>query len=591
MESSQLIVFGTLVMALALFIWGKWRYDIVSLLALLIVTITGIIPGTEAFSGFGHPAVITVAAVLIISRGLMNSGVIDLITGRLLKISRNNFIQIASLTLSVTILSAFMNNVGALAVMLPVAIQVARKNRTSPSLLLMPLSFGSLLGGLTTLIGTPPNIIVALSRSEHGGEPFRMFDYTPVGVGVALAGVLFISLLGWRLLPARKAQISQEEIFQIKDYITEVRVGKNSVIAGNRIRELGKLGDFEIYIIGIVRGARKILLPAANEILKVGDILVIEADSRDLEDFVDAAKLEMAGNKEIEMDILGSDELVLAEAIVMLDSPLVGRTAFGLNLRQKFGLNLLAVARKGARLKKRIASIRFRPGDVLLLNGPVTNMNEKIQEIGCVPLAQRDLRIGQPRKIIKSLVIFATAISLAALGILPIQTSLVAAAVLMVLTNIISVREAYRQVDWSIIVLLGAMIPVGIALETSGGADTIAGLLLNISGHTSPVVSLVVVLIGTMLLSDVVNNAAAAVFMAPIAIRIADTLAVSADPFLMGVALGASCAFLTPIGHQSNTLVMGPGGYRFGDYWRLGLPVDFLVVLLGVPLICLVWPF
>ena len=591
MNTTQYIVFGTLILALVLFIWGKWRYDIVALIALLIVTVTGIVPGREAFAGFGHPAVVTVAAVLILSRGLINSGVIDVITNQLLKLGKNTFFQVTALTFSVTVLSAFMNNVGALAIMLPVAIQVARKNRSSPSVLLMPLAFGSLLGGLTTMIGTPPNIIIALARSEHGGKPFQMFDYTPVGASVALAGVAFIALIGWRLLPIRRGRTSQEELFHINDYITEVRVMKNSAIAGNRIRDLGKYQDIEVYIIGIVRGKRRILLPTSGETLQVGDILVIEADSLNLKSFVDAAKLELAGDKELEKDILGSEEMVLTEAIVMLDSPLVGRTAFGLNLRRRHGLNLLAVARKGSRLKKRIASIRFRPGDVLLLNGPVINVYETIQELGCIPLAKRNLRIGQPRKIIKSLVVFLTAIILAAFGLLPIQTALVSAAVVMVLMNLISIREVYEHVDWSVIILLGAMIPVGNALETSGGANTIAEHLLRISGQMSPVVSLVIILVGTMFLSDIINNAAAAVLMAPIAIRVAETLMVSADPYLMGVALGASCAFLTPIGHQSNTLVMGPGGYKFGDYWRLGLPVEIVILIVGVPMICLVWPF
>ena len=591
MNTTQYIVFGTLILALVLFIWGKWRYDIVALIALLIVTVTGIVPGREAFAGFGHPAVVTVAAVLILSRGLINSGLIDVIANQLLKLGKNTFFQVTALTFSVTVLSAFMNNVGALAIMLPVAIQVARKNRSSPSVLLMPLAFGSLLGGLTTMIGTPPNIIIALARSEHGGEPFHMFDYTPVGASVALAGVVFIALVGWRLLPIRRGQTSQEELFHINDYITEVRVMKNSAIAGNRIRDLGKFEDIEVYIIGIVRGKRRILLPTSGEILQVGDILVIEADSFNLKSFVDAAKLELAGDKELEKDILGSEEMVLTEAIVMLDSPLVGRTAFGLNLRRRHGLNLLAVARKGSRLKKRIASIRFKPGDVLLLNGPVINVNETIQELGCIPLAKRNLRIGQPRKIIKSVAVFLTAVILAAIGLLPIQTALVLAAVVMVLMNLISIREVYEHVDWSVIILLGAMMPVGHALETSGGADRIAHYVFEISGQMQPAVSLAILIVSTMLLSNVINNAAAAVLMAPIAVKLAETLALSSDPFLMGIALGASCAFLTPIGHQSNTLVLGPGGYRFGDYWRMGLPLQIIVVIVGVPMICLVWPF
>jgi len=591
LDTAQLIVFGTLVLALVLFIWGKWRYDIVALIALLIVTVTGIVPGREAFAGFGHPAVITVAAVLVISRGLMNSGIIDVITKRLSRIGSNTYAQVAALTISVTILSAFKNNVGALAIMLPVAVQIARRHGGSPSVLLMPLAFGSLLGGLTTIIGTPPNIIIALSRSEHGGETFRMFDYTPVGAAVALVGVAFISLVGWKMIPIRKSKASQEELFNIREYITEVRITRSSTIAGSKIMELGRFEDIEIYIIGIVRGKRRILLPASNEVLQEGDVLVIEADSEDLKAFVDVAKLELAGDKELEKDILGSEDMVLTEAIVMQDSQLVGRTAFGLNLRRRFGLNLLAVARQGSRLKKRIASIRFKPGDVLLLNGPVINMYEAIREIGCVPLAQRDLRIGQPRKIVQGGLVFLAAVVLAALGLLPIQVALVLAAVVMVLMNLISIKEVYSQVDWSIIVLLGAMMPLGHALETSGGADRIAHYLFEVSEQMDPVAALAILLVGTTLLSNIINNAAAAVLMAPIAVRIAETMSLSADPFLMGVALGASCAFMTPIGHQSNTLVMGPGGYHFGDYWRLGFPLQVIAVVVGVPVICIFWPF
>ncbi len=591
MDTPQLIVFSTLILSLTLFIWGKWRYDIVALMALLTVTITGIVPGNEAFAGFGHPAVITVAAVLIISRGLINSGIIDIIANQLFKIGRNPTIQIASLTLVVAVLSAFMNNVGALAIMLPVAIQMARKNGSPPSLFLMPLAFGSLLGGLTTMIGTPPNIIIALARKENAAEAFRMFDFTPVGTVVAIVGILFISLIGWRFLPKRKGQASLEDQFHIEDYIAEVLISKTSTIAGSRIGELGKFKEIEFNIIGIARGKRRILQPSANEILQEGDVLVIEADSDDLKALVDAAKLELAGDEELEKDILRSKDMVIAEAVVMLDSVLVGKTAYSLNLRRRFGLNLLAVARKGSRIKQRLASIRFQSGDVLLLNGPADNISETISEMGCIPLAHRNLKIGQPKKIVKSTVIFFSAILLATLNLLSIQIALVLAAVVMVLTSLISIREVYENVDWSVIILLGAMIPVGLAFETSGAAETIVSQLLIISEKIPPFVSLSIILLWTTGLSNIINNAAAAVLMAPIAIKVSQGLGVSSDPFLMSVALGASCAFLTPIGHQSNTLVMGPGGYKFSDYWRMGLPLQIIILIVGVPMICLVWPF
>lgn len=591
MNSDQYIVFATLFFALVMFIWGKWRYDIVALMALLIATITGIVPTPQAFTGFGHPAVITVAAVLVISRGLINSGLIDAITSQLYKIGSNITLQITALTLTVAAISAFMNNVGALAIMLPVALQMARKNGHPPSLFLMPIAFGSLLGGLTTMMGTPPNIIIALARTEYAGEPFRLFDFTPVGLVVALAGILFISLFGWKLLPRRKGQGSVDALFHIEDYTTEVKVTKTSTIAGNTIADLVRFKDIEINIIGIARGKLKIVYPSPTERLQEGDVLVIESDADDLKTFVDKAKLDLAGDKELEKDILGSQDMLMAEAVVRLDSKFIGKTAYNLNLRSRFGLNLLAVARKGARLKQRIATICFQLGDVLLLSGPSDSIHETISDMGCIPLAQRNLRIGKPRTIIKSSVIFLTVIVLAAFGWMAIQTALVLAAVMMVLLNIISIREVYENINWSVIILLGAMIPVGHALETSGAAGTVVMQLLRLSGNMPPIVSLIFVFIGTMLLTDIINNAAAAILIAPIAIKTALMLNVSPDPFLMAVAIGSSCAFLTPIGHQSNTLVMGPGGYKFGDYWRMGLPLEIIIVLVAVPMICIVWPF
>jgi di/tricarboxylate transporter len=590
MTFEQTVVFATLALALGLFLWGRWRYDVVAVIALLLVTITGIVPAAEAFAGFGHPAVITVAAVLVISRGLINSGLIDIITSRLFSISRHSYMQVGALTTMAACLSSVMNNVGALAIMLPVAMQIARRNGTPPSLLLMPIAFGSLLGGVTTMIGTPPNVIISLARTQTGAPPFAMFDFSPVGVGVALAGVAFVSCIGWRLLPIRKGQGSPEEIFHIEDYLTEVRLTGESTITGWKVAQLSTLKDLEINILWIVRGKRRILSPSVHEVLEENDVLVVEAASDDLHAFINTAKLKLVGNEKLDKAFLGSEEVGLCEAVVMASSMLNGKTAIGLNLRRRYGVNLLAVARKGERLTGRLAAIRFQTGDILLFSGPVGAMHETLQRFGCIPLAARNLRIGQRRRVVASIAVFLSAIGLVVAGVLQIQVALVCAAVVMVFANIISVREIYDSIDWSVIVLLGAMIPVGAALETSGAAQRIALAVLELSGTLPPAVTLVMLLVGTMLLSDVINNAATAVLMAPIAISLAQGLGVSADPFLMTVALGASCAFLTPVGHQSNTLVMGPGGYRFGDYWRMGLPLDVLIVCVGAPLILLVWP-
>jgi len=586
----QSIVFATLVTALILFIWGKWRFDIVALIALIIVTITGIVPIEDAFMGFGHPAVITVAAVLVISRSILNSGLAEIISKWFERLGKSVFLQVVVLTGFVTLLSGFMNNIGALALLLPVALQVARKTGTNPSLLLMPLAFGSLLGGLMTMIGTPPNIIVAMMRADAVGEPFKMFDFTPVGAGVAAAGVFFIALLGWRFLPHRKGTTSPEDLFHIEDYITEVKIMQDSPLIDKQIRGLRFPTGVEVNIIGIVRNGRKMVARVGYERLRKNDKLIVEADSDNLKGFIDWGKLKLAGSKKIDRDKLGSDEIAVMEAVVMEGSPMIRNTAIDLNLRNRFGINLLAVSRKGERTIEQLGKIKFAPGDVLLLNGPIDSIHQTLKELRCLPLAERKLRIGAERRVVKAAAIFGTAILTAAVGLLPVQLAFVMAAVVMVIVNLISLRELYESIDWPIIILLGAMIPVGQALETSGGAETIASQLLLLSGQMPPVVTIVLLLVVTMFLSDIINNAAAAVLMSPIAINLAYAMGASVDPFLICVALGASCAFLTPIGHQSNTLVMGPGGYHFGDYWKLGLPLEIIIILVGIPLILLVWP-
>lgn len=584
------IVFGTLILALILFATGKVRYDIVAVIALLIVTITGIIDPLDAFLGFGHPAVVTVAAVLILSRGLQNSGLIDMLTRWVARIGDGKVRQVFSLTGIVAILSAFMNNVGALALMMPVAIRTARKSGRAPSYLLMPIAFGSLLGGMTTLVGTPPNIIIATYRAQTGGEPFMIFDFTYVGAGVAICGILFIALLGWRLIPSRQSPASGEDLFAIRDYLTEVRVPEDSKLAGRMIYDIGAATEAEVVVVGLIRNRRNIVAPSVYETIRENDILVIRADSGDLQTLLDATRLELTGKEEITEEVIGSDTIGIIEAIIRPDSPILNRTAYTANLRWLHGLNLLAVAREGGRIQSRLKQIKFQPGDILLLQGKKDDLQAALPKIGCLPLAERGIRIGGPKLALLAVVIFGSALAVSALGILPVQISFTAAVVLMILTSIVSLRDAYDSVEWPIIILLGAMIPVGQALEVSGGAALIAGSIVTAASTLPPEATLVLLLIITMFLSDLVNNAASTVLMAPIGMGIAVDLGASIDPFLMAVAIGASCAFLTPIGHQSNTLVMGPGGYHFTDYWRMGLVLEVIIVVVSIPLLLHFWP-
>ncbi len=591
MQTDQIIIFSTLGITLLLFIWGKWRYDLVAVFALLIVTVIGLVEPEQAFSGFGHPAVITVAAVLIVSRALFNSGMVDYLVRLMGQAGENYLAQLTVLMLAVTVSSAFMNNIGSLALFMPVAIRMARKSERSPSLYLMPLAFGSLLGGLITQVGTPPNIIISMFRAEtEAAEAFRMFDFAPVGAGVALAGLLFVIIIGWRLMPRRKGNLSREDLFKVEDYITEVIVPEKSALTGKRMRDLEKATEGDVTVVGHIRNGEKFSAPSPYRTFKEGDALVIRANAEELQELIDTTGLKLAESDKLDDQVLSSEEVEVIEATVTRNSPLEGRTANNFKLRSRYGVNLLGLARQGGRLRSTPDRVRFRTGDVLLPQGPADTLYEVFPALGLLPLVERGLRVGQPRRVALAIVIFAAALALAATGILPIQVAFTGAAFTLIIAGFLSMKEIYESVDWPVIVLLGAMIPVSGALETTGGAELIATGILNLAGSYAPWITLTVVLVGTMFLSDLVNNAAAAVLMAPIAISVAGGIGSQADPFLMAVAIGASCAFLTPIGHQSNTLVMGPGGYKFSDYWRMGLPLELVIVLVSIPLILYFWP-
>ncbi|WP_240470586.1 SLC13 family permease [Halomonas halocynthiae] len=623
------LIFLLLGATLAAFVWGRLRYDLVALSALLAAVALGLVPANEAFLGFGHPAVITVAAVLVLSRGFERAGVVDLIAGQTLRVGRRPMLQILVLTSTVLVLSGLMNNVGALALMLPVALRMAREHDSPPSLLLMPLAFGSLLGGLLTLIGTPPNIIISSYRNTLTGNAFGMFDFFPVGAAVAVVGLLFLVLVSGRLVPRRIGSTSTDAMFDTAHYLVELDVPEDGKAVGWSLSDLREsLGD-NLPVLMVVRGENRYPGYAFYGRLRPGDILLMEAGPDEMKLLADKAGLSVGHKKKDKNKKKGTtsalaesadkttdaavvkdakdaepesaqlsqtrssvdtEDLQLIEAVIRNDSLMLYRTAGQLRLRNQYGLHLVAVARDGTRLNQRLREIRFRAGDVLLLQGDEQGIAERLSTLGCLPLARRDLALGKPRRMLLSLGIFASAIAAMVLGLAPAAVALSSAAVISLMAGVMSLRDGYQAIDGSVIVLLGAMIPVGQALETSGGAAMIAQSLLLL-GNQWPIVATMfgLFLIG-MLLSNVVNNAAAALLMAPVAVSLAKGFEVSMDPFLMVVAVSASCAFMTPIGHQSNTLVMGPGGYRFGDYWKLGLPISLLVMLVAVPMVLLVWP-
>ena len=589
MTPDQITLFALLFFVFVFLIWGRWRYDLVAFVALLIALLTGLVPADKAFSGFGHPATVIIALVLIVSRGLSNSGAIEIVARHVIDASRKLSTHITIMSGLAAGLSALMNNVAALALLMPVDMQAAKKAGRSPSLSLMPLSFASILGGMITLIGTPPNIIIAEFRGDALGEPYRMFDFAPVGLACAAVGVAYVALIGWRLLPSgRKSSDAGKELFDLADYIAEVRVAEGSPVIGKKVRDLDQqAAKSDVDILGLIRRGRRLPGLARVAEIKAGDILVLEASPDSLEEALGTLSLEYVGKGTGQ---LRDDDLMLNEVVVQESSRLVGRSAVSVRMLYRYRVALVGVSRQGRRFRENVRKLELRAGDVLLLLGGEDRLGDIFGRLGVLPLADRGQRVIQRDKAWLAVGIFGVAILLASVGVVYLPVALGCATALFVLLNIVPIRDVYTSIEWPVIVLLGSMIPIGGALQSTGGTELIAGGIVDLSAGYSPVVVLTLLIIVTMTLSDVMNNTATAVIAAPIAIEIAARLGVNADPFLMAVAVAASCAFLTPIGHKNNTLIMGPGGYRFGDYWRMGLPLEILVIVVSVPMILWVWP-
>ncbi len=591
MQTDQILISAILFIALILFAWGRWRYDLVAMFCLIVSVLVGVVPEQEAFNGFGHPAVVTVAAVLIISQGLQNAGVVGLISEQIKRFALGPLGLLATLTVVVTVLSAFMNNVGALALMLPITMVAAKEYEIPPARLLMPLAFGSILGGLTTLIGTPPNIIIASYRAEVLGDKYSMFDFAPVGIPIAIVGVLFIVFIGWRLIPkGRMVKNASLNLFEIQSYLTEIQVTKDCDYIGQRLKELPMFeGADRIEILGVATPSSYARNVNLSYKLKINDILIIRADPTELQPFLGKSGLELLNSATHIFEEPDQHTTMLMEGVITQDSPLAGRDIRYLRRLSGRSVALVGLAREGAAVVRRLRSQIFKVGDVLLLQGHEETIDEQFTQLGLLPLANRPLELDRNRKVGLALSVFIGAIVLAMTNLVSLPISFILAVMVYVLTGIIRVREIYEQIDWAVIILLAAMIPVGHALETTQTTAWLANSMLGLIGTNSPILVLTLILIITMLLSSVVNNAATALVMAPIAVAMAQTMNVNIDAYLMAVAIGASCAFLTPVGHQSNTLVMGPGGYQFGDYWRMGLPLEILIVAISVPLIMWVW--
>ncbi|KKB80842.1 permease [Devosia soli] len=586
MSMPQIFAFSVIVLMMGAFVWGRWRYDLVAVGALLASVAVGIVAPEDAFSGLSDDIVVIVGSALVVSAAVARSGVMEVAVRRFAPNLGSPRVQLIVLVLTVTLLSAFIKNIGALAIMMPIAFQMARKSGVSPSLFLMPMSFGSLLGGLMTQIGTSPNVIVSRVREELTGTPFHMFDFTPVGATLAVVGVIFLALC-YRLLPERApATSSMEQAIVIKNYTTEVRVPAESPSIGETVGAIQRLGGGQAMITGIIAANGKRRLPLPDSIVHAGELLIVEGEPEALDRIVSQGKLAFSERRD---QAASTREVGVVEAVVGDNSSLVGRSAKELALFDTEGLNLLAVSRRQKRLTERLGDIRFKTGDVLVLQGDLDTLPERLREWDCLPLVERNLTIGTIRNGLIPVLILILAMGSTALGLVSVPIAFFAAAVAMVVTRTVPLRDVYNHIDAPILVMLAALIPVSDSLRTTGATDLIANWLSGTAAGLPAYGALALILVVAMAVTPFLNNAATVLVMAPIAATFAADLGYQPEAFLMAVAIGAGSDFLTPIGHQCNTLVMGPGGYRFGDYWRLGLPLSLIVIIVSVPMLLLVW--
>lgn len=588
MTYDQIFVFALLGVVLGMLVWGRVRYDLVAFAALIVAVAAGVVPAHEAFEGFGHEAVVIIALVLIASRALMNSGAVELVAGLVIEPGRELSRHIGLMSVVGAALSAVINNVAALVILMSLDIEAAHKAKRAVALSLMPLSFATILGGMITLIGTPPNIVIAQFRARALGEPYSMFDFSPVGLVCAAVGIAFVATLGWRLIPRQQQRTAAGET-EAKPFVVEAKVPEESKSIGKKVSELYDLGDeHDVTILGVVRRGRRLSGFAASEELRKNDHLVLEGGTKGIEAFIGAARLSAAGAEK--HGGLTGRSMHMVEAIVPQGARIEGRSAHELRLLYRRGVALLGVSRQGRRFRERVRDLRIRAGDLVLLLGPERRVADLTEWLGVLPIEAGSHAVIQRSKALLAIGIFAAAIAFSVVGLVPLVISLAGAVCAYALVNLLSAREVYESVEWPVIVLLACLIPIGLAMERSGGTQLIAQTIVSWTSALPVWAILAVLMVVTMTLSDFLNNVATALIAAPIAVDVAASLDVSPDPFLMGVAVAASCAFLTPIGHKNNTIIMGPGGYRFGDYWRMGLPLELMIIAAGVPAILFFWP-
>jgi di/tricarboxylate transporter len=576
--------------ALVLFVWNRLRVDVIALIVMALTILSGLLTPQEAVSGFAHEATITVALVLVLAAGLLRTGAIDVLARWLGRLAGKSELRLLTLTLLVVVpLSALINNTAAVAVMLPMLLGLARASSVSPSRLLMPLSFAGQLGGTLTLIGTSVNLIVAGLALDLGVERIRLFDLTPPAAIICAAGMLYLLTLGRWLLPYREPDEDLLRSYELHDYLTLLRVVPESRLQGRSLAESRFNETLGLQILRVQRADGGVEVPSGATTLRAGDVLVVEGKIADIARVRNDAGVELA-DTDLTLDFADDADVRMAEVMVPARGA-VRRTVRDLALRARYGISAVAVRRHGMAIHEPIGEVELHAGDMILVQGSADALSRLHRDNQLTLLGAVDLPEVRRRKMKYAIPIVAGVVLLPAIGVTTILVSAIIGVIAMFLTRSITPDEAYREMDWMVIVLLGAILPLGEAMHRTGAAAWLAQNFIDIARPLGPHGVLAAFLLITTLLTSVISNAAAAVVLAPVAVAAAATLAMSPLPFVIAVMIGASNSFISPVGYQTNTMVYGPGGYRFTDYVRVGGPLSVIVIAVATFAIPLFFPF
>jgi di/tricarboxylate transporter len=580
-----------IVAALVLFASERLRVDLVALLVLLAVALTGLIDPERVFDGFANPAVITVWAVYMVSGGLFKTGVADTMGRAILRLGGDKEPRlIATIMVTCGVISAFMNNVGATAMLMPALVGISRRTKIAVSKLLMPLSFSSLLGGKMTLIGTPANILAMGILADRGLSTLGFFEFTPMGAVVLVTGVVYMVLIGRHLLPVRQGTEGRQDVYRLRQYVTQVRVSNPSPLAGKTLLE-SRLGqDYDLTVLAIERDGVGRSPIGRDTHIHGGDLLTVESSADDLMAAREDLGLSIVAEQELDLDRLEPGDVQLIEATLAPRSGLTDRTLRDVRFRDRYGFTALAIWRHGETITEKLRDVPLHFGDALLLQGPRHRVRE-LQE-GKDFLVLEPVKLEQFRRSKAPIAVAALALSigLVVFANFHISLAMVIAAVLMILTGCLSIEEAHESIDWRTVFLVAGMLSLGVAMEVTGTAQYLANVMLGALGDYGPMVLLAGTYLLAALITQAMSNAAAMVLIVPIAVDTALSLGANHITFTMAVVIGAATSFLSPIGHKANVLVFGPGGYHFLDYARVGALLTVALLIVSMIFLPLIWP-